>query len=468
MKNKRRPSKSIYKTLPALLILFAIYTIFLPRNAPAQNPPAPKIEATKQAEFFGANFREGRNLIDKQEWARAADKFRAALEKYPDHKSADAALYWLAFCYKKQKQFKEADAALDRLLQNFPASTWAGDARVMKMEISAPLAKLSTSGTDKINSTLAQEQFSADLEASVTKGARNDSIKKKPLADITDERDRLSLDRADEIKIAAFQSLLTADPKRAIDLMGEILKPDSKASETLQREILRVWRNPRLFASQTLTSNITKSIGGGKELAALLRETLVKCFQNAANPKIRQEIIYTLAGLADSQTVDYLKKLYAAENDREIKKAIINALSNPANMFYSYYSGGSQKQKAELDRAREQPRKIELDVLLEIIRAEKDIELRRLAFSSLSRFQNWSASEQAVDVMTNLYDAESDEKFKLTIIRALVESKQRRAARKLLDIAKNDKSDKLRLEAIYSLRTSSDPEVLKFLEDLIK
>ena len=53
------------------------------------------------------------------------------------------------------------------------------------------------------------------------------------------------------------------------------------------------------------------------------------------------------------------------------------------------------------------------------------------------------------------------------MVRAFAESKQKAATAKLLDIAKNDRSDKLRIEAIYSLRTSKDPEVLKFLENLI-
>jgi TolA-binding protein len=80
-------------------------------------------------------------LIDREEWARAAQKFREAVEKYPDGKSTDAALYWLAFCHKKQNQLKEADAALDRLMEKFPGSSWAADARVMKFEIALPRAR---------------------------------------------------------------------------------------------------------------------------------------------------------------------------------------------------------------------------------------------------------------------------------------------------------------------------------------
>jgi TolA-binding protein len=72
------------------------------------NSPASKIETSNQDDF-DKKFREGRDLIDKEEWARASEKFREVIEKYPDGKSTDAALYWLAFCHKKQFRLKEAE-----------------------------------------------------------------------------------------------------------------------------------------------------------------------------------------------------------------------------------------------------------------------------------------------------------------------------------------------------------------------
>ncbi|HEX8565155.1 MAG TPA: HEAT repeat domain-containing protein [Pyrinomonadaceae bacterium] len=468
MKSEKHLSQSIYKSLPALLILLTIYTAVTPETARAQNPPPPGIEVTTRNDF-GEKFRAGRDSIDRQDWARATEQFREAVEKYPDHKLADAALYWLAFCYKKQKKFEETDAALDRLFKEFPDSTWTGDARVMKTEIAPALNRLydSRPNNPKLNKA-AQGQFSSDLQAQVVNPKLNNSGQNPSLAEKPAMTDRLPLDRADEIRLAAFQSLFVADPLRAVETTGEILKPDSTARDTLKREILRAWRKPRLFASQTLVSNINQNIGG-KEFVSLLRETLVKSFQNERNLKIRIEIIYTLASLADEQSLEYLKRLYArAETDRDIKKDIINAFGGSASAFYPF-ADIAQKQKGEsADRAREQARKIELDFLLEVVRAEKDAELRRLAFSNLRHFKNWLASAQAVEVITKLYDAETDEDFKLALVRFLAESRQPTAIRKLLDIAKNDRSDKLRLEAIYSLRTSKAPEVIKFLQDLIK
>ncbi|MGI8885237.1 MAG: HEAT repeat domain-containing protein [Pyrinomonadaceae bacterium] len=461
MKNEKNLSKSIHKTLPALLILLVIYTTLMPEivTASAKNLPASKIESANRDDF-DKEFREGRDLIDAEEWARAADKFRAAIEKSPDNKSADAAFYWLAFCYKKQKLFKEADAALDRLLEKFPASSWASDARVMKMEIAAPLGRFfpgSVGTTTPIGGVLGLPATASPITALKGNAAATTSgfYESLTIGGVSNTAARMPLAREDEIKIAAFQSLLAADPKRAIETMGEILKPDSKASETLKQEVLRVLRSPRMSRNETFGYAASNS-GIAKEFVPLLRETLIKSFQNETNRKIRKEIIYALANTGD-QSIDYLKKLYAtAENDREIKKAIISSFSSSANGFYGFATNVAQK------------RKIESDFLLEIVRTEKDLELRRLAFANLQRFQNWSEGEKTIDMLARLYDSEPDEAFKISLIRAFSGAKQNQAIQKLMDIAKNDKSDKLRLEAIYSLRTSKNPEVLKFLEDLIK
>jgi len=466
MKNEKHLYKSIYKTLPASLILFVFYTGVVPETAFAfaVDSFVSTVETGSQDDF-DKKFREGRDLIDREEWARAAEKFAEVIEKYPSGKSADAALYWLAFCHKKQKQFKQADAALDRLLEKFPASSWASDAKVMKTETASALGKFyvpflgesfpnALAGAIPADTAQKQAALTQLYSAAATSAAAQRYIENPATGGLYATAARAPLDREDEIKIAAFQSLLSADPKRAIETTGEILKPDSKASETLKQEVLRVLRSPRASRTETFGFAVGGS-GVGKEFVPLLRETLVKSFQNETKLKIRKEIIYTIGNLGE-QSNDYLKNLYAAENDREIKRAIINWFSSSSGSFYGFAANSAQN------------RKIESDVLLEIVRTEKDIELRRLAFGSLQRFPGWAANEKTIETIARLYDSEPDEAFKISIIRAFSGAKQNQATKKLMEIARNDKSDKLRLEAIYSLRTGKDPEVLKFLEDLIK
>ncbi len=441
MKRQKHLYKKIYKTIPALLIMFTFYIVVMPDTALALIVDSSKTKITNQDDF-DKKFREARDLIDKEEWAKAAEKFKELIAKYPNNKSTDAALYWLAFSYKKQKNFKEAAVVLDRLTNEFPDSSWADDARVMKMEIMPSLVGFGTNGVSKV--------FAPSL--SIKTGAT--SIASAPeyqtaLGNLLSGDSKIPLEREDEIKLAAFQSLLSADTKRAIEILGDIIKPDSKASESLKRYALRALRN---------------SYRTNPQLTQQLREILISNLQKQQNSKIGTEIIYTLGSINDEQSINYLAKLYASENSAETKKAIINALgSDSLGYFYTFNTDSTTLTTSNSNSVR----KTEFDNLLEVVRTEKNTELRGLAFSKLLRFGNLTANAQFVSTISQLYDSETDEDFKLSIIRMLGDIKQDQASKKMLDIAKNEKSDKLRLEAIRSLRTSRDPEVLKFLEQLI-
>lgn len=433
---------------------------------------------TESDDSFDAKFREARDLIDREEWAKAAAKFNEVIDKNPDNKSADAALYWLAFCYKKQKLYKETAATLDRLLKEYPSSSWADDAKVMKLEITVPLGNVYFASAAKATHTLppAAEIYTPSVPTEMLKATDLETVSKyfdkHEITEVYSAQSRPQLDREDEIKIAAFQSLLSADQKRGIEVMGEVLKPDSKASETFKLEMLRVLRSPRLLSGQTM--NVFTS-GVNKQFTPLLRETLMKSFQAEPNVKIRKELIYALANINDDQTANYLVQLYSAETDQEIKKAIINSLGNQYGSFGLYSNSGQNlfgttiSKTAASTIANNNPnRQVEFDKLLEIVRAEKNVELRRLAFSTLQRMRSFSSDDRIINIYSEMYDAETDEVIKISIIQALAASKQNQAAKKLLEIARSDKSEKLRLEAIYALRTSKNPEALKFLENLIK
>jgi len=456
--------KRLFTSSACLLIIIAGIFTALPETVRASKPHR-AVSAADEA--FDKTFREGRDLIDREEWAKAAEKFTEVIDKYPNDKSIDAALYWLAFCHKKQKRFKETDQALERLLKEFPASSWSDDARVMKMEIGFSLGKFYTSTAPGAYSQIFVPRAVSTVGKTTVVNSSPGFARILESGETLTAAPKTPLDREDEIKIAAFQSLLSADPKRAIEVLGDILASGSKATETVKREVLRVLRSPRASGS---TQTIYFYRGGiDKQFLPLLRETLVGGFQKESNIKIRKEIIYALANMNDDQSTDYLARLYGAENEKEIKKAIINSFGNRYGGFYRFGTASANLFGAAggVGGGNASKRAVEFDKLLEIIRSEKDAELRRLAFSNIQRF-GFAANEQVLDDFIRLYDDETAEEFKIIIIRAFADTKQNRAATKLLDIARNDKSDKLRLEAVYALRTSKSPEALKYLEDLIK
>ena len=103
--------------------------------------------------------------------------------------------------------------------------------------------------------------------------------------------------------------------------------------------------------------------------------------------------------------------------------------------------------------------------LLEIARSSENIELRKSAISAVSR----RSGEQSVETLLSLYDSERNEELKDQIIASLAYSNDQRVTHKLIEIARNPQTPiERRKHAIAWLSRSKDPEVLKFLEDLLR
>lgn len=480
--------------LSTLLLITAFSVSAAPQNLYA----AAKISVSTgsaEDENFDKKFREGRDLIDKQEWKKAGEKFNEVINQYPGNKSTDAALYWLAFCYKKQREFEKMGATVDRLLKNHPSSSWTSDARVLLIEAALPATVIY--GTAGQNTRVMTKQGEPITVANTLSMSRS----MKPAQPLTltsgvnifdsytslngfySGDTKMPLDREDEIKVAAFQSLLSADYTKALPAMDDIFKADSKNSEVLKIEVLRALRRPRIIEIVTplerARGNSSPSVRS--QFVSDLREPLFKLFRNESGAKVRTEMIYTLANLKDEQATNYLSQLYDSENDNEIKKTIINGLgsswgafngvyafspattNNSASVFPSQnFSLTIGQEKGDADK------KPEFVKLVEIIKTEKEPELRRLALTNVQRFAGWRKNAQMVDVLSGIYNTETDENFKKSIIQSLAGFDQPPAAKKLLEIAKTDKSDALKLEAIRALGKSKDPEALKYLEEIIK
>lgn len=479
----------------ALLLVFAFTAFALPPNEFAAFAKTAASANNTEDENFDKKFREGRDLIDKQEWKKASEKFSEVINQYPDNKSVDAALYWLAFCYKKQREFEKMGAAVDRLVKDHPSSSWTSDARVLLIEVVQPAKVVYGAAGQNIGVFTEQDKNITIAKAYSTNKALKPG---QPLAttsigNVFDSYIALNgfysgttktpLDRADEIKIAAFQSLLAADHRKAFQAMNDILKADSKNSEGLKIEVLRALRRPRTFEGVTPLQSTpgTLSPSVKNQYVSDIREPLFKLVRGEKNTRVRTEMIYTLANLKDDQATNYLSQLYDSESDKELKKTIINGLGSYWGAFNGIYaidttpfkssSGSLSGQSFSMTIGQEKgeaSRKPEFVKLLDIVKTEKEPELRRLALTNIQRFSGWQKNAQMVDVLSGIYDSETNEDFKKSIIQSLSRFDQPQAAKKLLDIAKSDKSDKLKLEAIYALGKSKDPAALDYLQQVLQ
>jgi HEAT repeat protein len=183
----------------------------------------------------------------------------------------------------------------------------------------------------------------------------------------------------------------------------------------------------------------------------------------------RKQAIASIANRPGEPAVDALFRIYDGDQNIEIRKAVIAAFAN---------------RKSERAGAR----------LFEIARSSDNVELRKAAINAISR----RGGDKAVEFLLNLYDTEKNEELKDQIINslgygtgifvgtplAMASSGQgigytttnrtstmndQRVIRKLIEIARSPQAPmERRKRAIGWLSRSKDPEVLKFLEELLK
>lgn len=380
-------------------------------------------------------FRQGRDLIEKEDWAGAAAKFEDYVARYPKSKDVDAALYWLAYALKKQRKYQAAGQALERLGRDFPRSTWADDARAMEVEI-AP----------QVGRRVDPEGFDDE-----------------------------------ELKIVALHSLFQSDAARASAYAAEILKPGSRASRGLKEtavHLLGQHGGPENIGTLLEVARSQPDTGlRGVAIHRLARfgdravDELMKLYEAERDDGLKAQVLHSLS-LIDSPRayarllgvargggstglrtqaihwigqrggdayLDELMSLFRADRGEEIRHAVLHALSQ---------MGG--------ERAR--------GALLEIAAGVDDPQTRGQAIHWLGQRKD----PATVEGLVKLYDAERDEDIKRALLHAFGQSKQERALLKLMEVARGDASRELRKQAIHWLGQSRDPRALKFLEEILR
>lgn len=237
----------IYKTT-ALIVLAIAVLLLLASTGAGQERKA---------------FRDGRELLQEENWARAAERFNDYIADYPKDANVGAALYWLAFALKKQDKFREADRALHRLITEFPNSTWVDDAKALRIEIAPRLGN-----TDLI-----------DKEANAPGN--------------------------DEAKLLALRNLFSSNPEQAIAISTNVFGAGSGAT--------------RSFKESTITM-----LGryGGKRAWPLL----VDVARREPDYRLRRLAIYWLGKEEDARSLPVLKDLALTATESNVGVAAIQAI----------------------------------------------------------------------------------------------------------------------------------------------
>lgn len=509
----------------ARISVAAMAILMIATFAPAQQRPASSSSSSNRSnQQNDANvvFRSARDLITDGEWARAQEKFSEYVNAFPNEKNLDAALYWLAYTQQKLARYDQCRSTLDRLLTKYPNTTWKEDARVLLAQVPGTYTIAAQDLMNTLNTrALVQEAQGIQGTVIYTPGTPTAPVAVTPMPStaigITGAAPVLwgvdsALDSTDdddpcEFKIVVLQALFQTDVQRGIMAATEWLKPGStqtvrcksaaltllgrNGGKSVTPVILGVARSEpdmklRARAISTLgASNDDTVVDALRDFAlnsqdndiveaalyALSKHTGDRAITVLSDIAIsgktvsqRKVAISSIASRSGEPAVDALFRIYDTDQSLEIRKAVIFGFAN---------------RKSERAGTR----------LLDIARGSDNIELRKAAISAISR----RGGDKAVEFLLSLYDTEKNEELRDQILTSLgygsgifvgtpmattvgigyasgsSRMNDQRVIRKMIEVAKDPKAPmERRKRAIGWLSRSKDPEVLKFLEDLLK
>ena len=420
------------------VVTFVIVLFILVSTAYAHDQEIAKLErfvqSTKDNTASMQIFREGRDLIEAQNWQKAAEKFNEFITGFPKNKDLDAALYWYGYALQKQGRKEEAKPPLLRLIDRFPSSSWRREAEALLVVLGEQDAVKRGLERDncEIKMLALQSLFQADEERAVA--IVMDSLKTNPTQCVG-------------FQAAAVSMLASNGGPRAVPVLLDVARnnPDLKLRLTAIRA-LGVHRNEQVTDEliKIYDADKTKEIRY-QVLRALAerpderaRQKIWEIARQGETPELRIEAIRRLSDHG-RLPLEELIKLYDSESNLAIKQSLLRAFAD------------NKDPRAQ-------------GKLLDIARTADRIELRGFAIRQLGDKDD----EQTVSQCVAMYDTEQNPQVKLTLIRAFGDSKQKVAIRKLMTIARNDPSVEMRKVAVRYLGQSKDPEALKYLEELLK
>ena len=443
-------------------------------------------------------FREGRDLIESENWQQAAEKFQGFISEFPKDRDVDAALYWYAYALQKQSKKDEAAPLLLRLIKDFPNSSWRREAEAMLVVLGRGNAveQALDQNNCEIKILALQSLFQANEDRAI--GFVSDVLKSNSTAcpglktaavsllgshggsratpillDIARSQGDLKL-RLTAIKRLGEQNLDSVadelarlyDADRMKEVRAQILRALAEMqSGRAELKLIELARGSDDLALRQLAIRYLGEKNGSGSL-----EELIRLFDTDRTPEVRAQILRALAERDDPTAHAKLLEIARKGETPELRIAAIRRLgergkTSVEDLLQLYGSENNEAIKQGLIRAYSEMNDARARAkLYEIARTAEPLELRLYA---IRRFGEKN-DEQTVEQLVGMYDSESNVQVKAMLIRAFGDSPQKSAVRKLIVIARGDQSVDLRKMAVRQLGESKDPEALKFLEELLK
>ena len=443
-------------------------------------------------------FKEGRDMIEAQNWSKAAQKFSEFIKGYPKEKDVDAALYWYGYALQKQGLKEDAATPLRRLIERFPGSSWRREAEALlvMMGYQNIVADFKNNDDCEIKVLALQSLFQADEDRAIA---------------IVTESLKAGSTNCPGFQSAAVSLLGSHGGARAVPILLEIARGNGdlklrltavkrlgeQHSEQVSDELIKLYD-----ATQTneLRAQILRALIESRTQRGSAK--VIEVARGGSDLALRQYAIRFIAELRDPASLDELIRIYDTDKTMEIRVQVLRALSERddprarAKILEVAKSGETPQLRIEAIRRLGEHGRIGMDDLLQLYTTEQDLNIKQgllRAFSDSNdpralaklfeiahgndptsmrsfaiRVLGNKDDEQTVNQLVAMYDGEQNTEVRVALLRAFGDSKQKVAVRKLMTIARSDPSVEQRKLAVRYLGDSKDPEALKFLEELLK
>ncbi|HEU5458956.1 MAG TPA: HEAT repeat domain-containing protein [Pyrinomonadaceae bacterium] len=509
-------------SIPLALLVIAISANVAVGQQRPSTPSSSSVRTTQQTSNEATTvFRGARDLIDEGQWQKAQEKLDYYLRTFPNDKSIEPALYWLAYAQNKLGRIDQMRGTIDRLLQKYPNTNWREDARLLLAQapgayvrdyqsVVAPAAIVAEPGGAVTVTPLppmdAPMVYAPQGPVTVAPPQTPQAIYAPGVIGFDTNISSGNDDDPCEFKIVVLQALFQTDLQRGIMAASEWLKTGST-------------QTPRCkSAALTLLGR-----HGGKSVTPVI----LGVARSETDMKLRARAISTLGTTNDDSVIEPLRDFALNSPDNEVGEAAVYALSQHTGeramtvLSEIAYSGKSTAQrKLAISSISTRPGEPAVDALfriydadqsvdirkaviygfgnrrseragtrlLEIARSSDNIELRKVAIGAISR----RGGDKAIEFLLNLYDTEKNEEVKDVIMNALGSGtstffnnpewavvagqaggssrmNDERVITKLIEIARDQKAPmERRKRAIGWLSRSKHPKVLEFLQELLK
>jgi tetratricopeptide (TPR) repeat protein len=357
----------------------------------------------------------GTSALDSGNYDDAVRKFDEAAGLRG--RKADAALYWKAYALNKTGNKPAAQATIADLRKSYPQSRWLRDAGALELEMKGAPANPEAISDEELKLLALQSLMNADPDKAVPildkiiHGNDSPKLKDKALFVLSQS----GSDKAQQILLSLAKANNNPElQKRAIHYIG---MGGSRNNGTL-REIYK----------GTTDVSIKKAVFQGWLMSGDKEDVLVVA-RTEQSPELRKEAIRYLGMMGGRSE---LREMYKNSPDAGTREAVIHGM---------LMAGDSQG-------------------LIEITNTEKDPELLDKAINTLGMV----GGEDSLSALTNIYNTHTDIATKKRVINAMF---LHGAAHEMVAMARKETNPELKRTWIQKLSVMSSPEITEYMTEIL-